>query len=430
MKTLPTHDQEGTMMDRLIRQHFKKGPLAAVCFSVDNFRWCNALHGLFIGDSILEEIAMRVKQVCSDKDVLIRQCNDEFIIILPESASTTSLHQEIQRIIRAVTRPLLIKENKIGITISTGVSLYPQDAKTTRDLLNKMYLAMNQAKWMGKNNIQYFTKKIGDRAHHENTIREQLYHALNRHEFFIAYQPIFDAKTLRIIAVEALLRWDNPVLGLMLPSAFIPFIEEMGLITSIGQWVLEEACQQAKRWQNGHHPIRICINISPQQIQPFKAQGGHRFIKAIEKALKKSGLSPELLELEITESHFMESNKLTLKTLNKIAALGIRLSCDDFGTGYSSFHRLQQVPFNTIKMDKSLIDHIHKKTVDIAIVSAIINVATQLKLQTVAEGVELAEQANILRGLGCHLIQGFYFEKPMSPDALNLILNQPPALER
>ena len=417
------------MIDHIINPHFKVGFLAVVCLAVDNFRWCNALYGILVGDCILQEIATRIKEACSDKDILIRQRSDEFIIILPERTSITNLHQEIRKMIRDVTLPFLINNNKIFITISTGVSIYPLDATSTDDLLRKMYLAMHQAKTMGKNNIQYFTPKMGDLAQHENTIREQLHHALKRHEFFIAYQPLYDCTSLELVAVEALLRWDNPVLGLMSPTDFIPYVEEMELITPIGQWVLEEACQQAQNWQAYGRNVRVCINISLRQFQPFKPQGGRQFIKIIEKSLKKSGLSPELLELEITESTLMQSSTLTLNALKKITSLGIRLSCDDFGTGYSSFHRLQQLPLNTIKIDKSLIDNIHKKTVDIAIVSAIIHIAKQLNLQTVAEGVEVTEQVQVLRDLGCNVIQGFYFEKPMSPDELHLILNHTPRLD-
>ena len=275
---------------------------------------------------------------------------------------------------------------------------------------------------MGKNNYQVFTKKIASKARITKKREHYLHDALQQGEFSLCYQPIISTKIDRIIAIESLLRWNHPKLGSVLPCDFIPIAEKTGLILTIGDWVLHASCIQAKQWQTADKPIRICVNLSPRQFQNRYSQKDSHLITSIEKALEESNLAPDLLELEITESVMIKNPTNCINTIKKLKKLGVRIACDDFGTGYCALNYLKYFPLDTIKIDKSFIDGITNNPVDLAIIRAIILLAKQLNINVVAEGVECNEQINLLKEIGCEIIQGYYYSKPVQSDKIDSIL--------
>lgn len=247
--------------------------------------------------------------------------------------------------------------------------------------------------------------------------------ALQRKELSLCYQPIIHTQDEEVIAIESLVRWNHPKLGAVLPCNFIPLAERTGLILAIGDWVLQSACLQAKYWQTANKPIRVCVNVSPRQLQTLDGEDDAYLFQSIEKALDESNLSPNLLEIEITESVMIKNPSSFMNTIKKLKNLGVRIACDDFGTGYSALNYLKYFPFDTIKIDKSFIDGITNNPVDMAIIRAIVFIANQLNINVVAEGVEYQDQIRALNEMGCDTIQGYYFSKPVQPDKISIILS-------
>ncbi|MDP3560425.1 MAG: bifunctional diguanylate cyclase/phosphodiesterase [Legionellaceae bacterium] len=401
-----------------------QNPIAILHIGVDNFKIINHLMGCQKGDLILHELSKIISKNTRKGDLLARKGGDEFFVVLHDYTSPMII-KRAKELLAALSQPFVLNEESIiQVTASMGISCAQPHADNVEELLNHADIALSQAKKMGKNNYQFFTEILGKEIHYRYQLQKDLPYALKRKELFICYQPQIDIKSRRIVGVEALLRWQHPTLGLILPSDFIPIAEETGQITTIGEWVLKSACLQAKSWQKPSYPLKISVNVSVKQLMENCSIGmRNRFLKVVESVLQDVALTPELLELEITEGVFMAASD-SRAIIKALSELGVSISCDDFGIGYSSFGRIKDLAFNALKIDSSLIQEISKKSVDLIIISSLIHMAQQLNIKTIAEGVETEEQYLILQELGCDMIQGYYFSAPLLPDEMDLLLEQ------
>jgi diguanylate cyclase (GGDEF)-like protein/PAS domain S-box-containing protein len=381
---------------------------------LDNFKLVNDSLGHNVGDELLKEVASRMVKCLRATDTVVRLGGDEFVIVLfDQSKETDAVLAMIKRIRAAIAAPMHIEGHEIKVTSSIGIASYPNDAEDANMLLANADAAMYRAKENGRDNFQFYTPELNLKAQEKLALQEALRHALHRSEFSLVYQPQVDLKTGAIFAVEALLRWNNPVLGTIPPSKFIPLAEENGLIVSIGEWVLREACRQNKAWQDaGLPPITVCVNISARQ---FKEKG---LVGVVTRALAASRLESKYLELELTESLIMQDAAWAVTVMKALQAFGIKLAIDDFGTGYSSLSALKTFPVARLKIDKSFIDHLPVNENDQAVVGAVISLGQQLKMRVIAEGVETDDQVAFLRRNNCDEIQGYHFSPPVSPDKI------------
>lgn len=322
----------------------------------------------------------------------------------PEDAAKIAQH--IQEALRA---PFNFDDQELFLTSSIGISLNPDDAKDAVTLLKSAGTALNRAKEMDGNNYQFYTSGRTTRALRQLVLENNLRPGLERDEFIIHYQPQVNIQSFQLVAMEALVRWEHPALGLLYPSEFIGLAEGNGLIVTIGEWVLRTACLQSKSWQDaGFDPLRIAVNLSARQFQ----QPG--LFELVAQVLKDTGLDPNFLELELTEGSIMKDPNQAIRKLHELKAMGIQISVDDFGTGYSSLNYLKRFPIDTLKVDQSFVRDINTDPDNEAIVSAIITLAHALKLNVIAEGVETQEQLESLRVLRCDEVQGFLFSQPLS----------------
>jgi diguanylate cyclase (GGDEF)-like protein len=380
-----------------------------VDIDLDRFKSINESIGHHAGDMAIIEVSNRLKAVVHNSDTVSRFGGDEFIVILqgemPENMRMEVLHQ----ILKTFESPILIDQQEIILNASIGIAIYPNDGKSADQMLRNADVAMRRAKDMHQNSFQFFTrfmnKRVTDRLKMETHLRKAL--ALN--EFTLDYQAKVNLKTNQIVGMEALIRWENEVLGFVSPQHFIPLAEETGLIIPIGEWVLKTACTQTMIWQqSGFDNLMLSVNLSARQ---FKQKNLAHNIKNI---VEETGLPANLLELELTESIIMNNVEHTMNVLNEIKTIGVKLSVDDFGTGYSSLSYLRNIPLDTIKIDKSFIDDIVTHTDHAPIVASIITLAKNLNLKVVAEGVETLEQVKYLSLRECDEIQGYYFSSPVN----------------
>mgnify|MGYP000892863459 CR=1 FL=1 len=315
-----------------------------------------------------------------------------------------------ERILAALAQPVLLQAREYYVTCSIGIATYPGDGADAQALLKNADVAMYRAKDLGKNNYQFFAKDMSAAAFEHLLMENSLRQALERSEFELHYQAQVELEQNRIIGLEALVRWNHPEHGLISPTRFIPLAEENGMIVPLGEWVLEQACCQARRWQQlGFPPVRVAVNLSPRQFQP------HSLVRAVRQALESSGLDPQWLELEITEGMIMRNAEEAIQIMSELKQMGVQLAIDDFGTGYSSLYNLKRFPIHNLKIDRSFVNDIHDDMNDAAITKTIIGLAHSMQLRVVAEGVETEHQAEWLRQRGCDQAQGFLYAKPMSP---------------
>jgi diguanylate cyclase (GGDEF)-like protein len=373
---------------------------------LDRFKTINDSLGHQIGDQLLDAVAKRMQQSLRDADTISRLGGDEFIVLLPGTDATGAAHVA-QKVLRAAAEPHIVGTYQLNITPSIGISLYPDDGDTAATLIKNADTAMYDAKAHGRNGYKFFTQSMNvavvERLHLESGLRE----ALSKEQFMLEYQPQIDIRSGKIIGAEALLRWRHPELGVIAPGRFIPIAEDTGLIVPIGQWVLFEACRQNRAWQTqGLAHIPVAVNISSQQFRTHLAD-------TIVKILDQTGLDARYLELELTEGVVMHSTEMTLSTLRSLRAMGVAISIDDFGTGYSSLSYLKRFPINKLKIDRSFTRDIIVDPDDRAIATAIISMSHNLRLRVIAEGVETAEQLQVLREQGCDEAQGYFFSRPL-----------------
>lgn len=382
---------------------------AAVLFlDLDDFKKANDSLGHEIGDKLLVESAARLQQVLRKEDTVGRLGGDEFIILLRGLTEHHNALAIAENLLKAFREPFKIGGRELILTMSIGVAVYPKNGRCASDLLRNADTAMYQAKALGRNTYSFFTKEMNTCMQRRFEIEEQMHGALERNEFELHYQAQFNAKNENIIGAEALLRWHNPKLGHVAPDEFIPIAEHTGLIVPIGQFVMKQALGFLAQWQSAdQQQYTIAVNLSPRQ---FRDAGLLNFIK---KSLSESNISSKYLELEITEGVLMSGQSYIHHALEQINELGIKLSMDDFGTGYSSLSYLRQYPFDVLKIDRSFINGITSNKADYNLVKATIAMSHSLGLTVIAEGVETAEQLQVLNKLKCDFIQGYYFSKPI-----------------
>jgi diguanylate cyclase (GGDEF)-like protein/PAS domain S-box-containing protein len=391
--------------------------LAVMFIDLDRFKLINDTLGHDAGDELLKAMSKQLKECLRSSDVLARLGGDEFVVLLPETGESEEVASVARKMLSAAARPILISGQEYRVTASIGISMYPLDAENEQTLMKHADSAMYLAKDEGKNNFQFYSANIKSQSGASLAMESHLRRALEQSEFTVHYQAKVDLRTRTITGVEALLRWQNPALGLVSPAQFIPLAEETGLILPIGKWVLEAACAQNMYWQRqGLAPVCMAVNLSPRQF------ADECLLANIARALQETGMKPELLELEITESMVILDPERAIRMLNQIKDMGVRLAIDDFGTGYSSLAQLKRFPVNTLKIDRSFIRDLPGDAEDRAITEAIITMGKTLGLTVVAEGVETQEQETFLRGLACDQTQGYYFSKPIDADKVAELL--------
>jgi diguanylate cyclase (GGDEF)-like protein/PAS domain S-box-containing protein len=388
-----------------------KKQLAVLFIDLDRFKIINDSLGHEAGDRMLQEIANRFRQLLRAVDIVGRLGGDEFIILIEDVNELSQVATLAHKILTTTIKPAVIMGEECRVTASIGISVYPTDGQDEQSLMKNADIAMYFAKEEGKNNYQFYSENIHSIANERLSIETNLRRALERHELSLAYQAKVNFKTRMITGVEALLRWDNPYLGSITPTQLIPVAEETGMIVPIGRWVMRTACAQNVAWQNqGLPPICMAVNLSLRQLTD------EQLLDDIKATLEETGMAPDLLELEITESMVMHNPARMITVLNKIKEMGIRLAIDDFGTGYSSLAQIKNYPVNTLKVDRSFIRNLPFDSENKAITEAIIIMGKNLSLTVVAEGVETKEEENFLRQHVCDEMQGFYFSKPIAPD--------------
>lgn len=411
LTTLPNRIAlQSTMAHAVAKGRSRNTLIALLLLDLDHFKGFNDTLGPGMGDRILFEVAGRLKESVQEKDTVSRQSGDEFAILINDCGNVSMVALIAERLMASIRRPLLLDGHDIALTACIGISIYPEDGDDVEALLKNADTALHAAKAVGRDSYRFFEAEmnsiIGERLRMEHDLRQ----ALAKRELFLDYQPQYDTRDGRMLGVEALLRWRHPQHGLISPASFIPIAEETGLIVSIGEWVLDEACRQNAAWlAAGCGPLVVAVNLSALQItQPGLSA-------TVSAALRRHALPPELLELEITESVLMRDTDRALAVLSELRQIGIKVSIDDFGTGYSSLNYLKRLPLDKLKIDQSFVRDLPRDANDVAITQAIIAISSKLGLAVIAEGVETREQFEFLRSNGCDQIQGFYFSRPRPP---------------
>jgi diguanylate cyclase (GGDEF)-like protein len=393
------------------------GKMAIIFFDLDRFKVINDTLGHNVGDKLLQYLSQKLKVYVKEKDLVARFGGDEFIILLPNIAHIDEAAFFAKGIRDLLKEPFILGDQELLVTASVGISLYPNDGTDAETLLKNADIAMYRSKEKGGNSYHYYHPEMNKRSLHRLSLEINLRKALERNEFQVYYQPIVDLNNQQIIGMEALIRWFHPEWGLVSPSDFIPLAEEAGLIIPIGNWVLRQACRQNEKWRTmGLPPLQVSVNISAIQ---FHLQ---QFVQIVEDALEETGLDPRLLCLEITENVAMTNVPYIIETMQKLRSLGVFISIDDFGTGYSSFSYLKRFRVHTLKIDQSFISDITTDEENAAIVTALIAMARQLKIKSLAEGVETKEQLDFLIRQGCDEIQGYVFSRPVPADEFEKLL--------
>lgn len=392
--------------------------IALLALNLDNFKFLNDSLGYASGDKLLGLFAERLKGCLHETDTICRHGGDEFIILLNNMHDDDSINYMVDMLLTEVSSPFTFSGNNISTSCSIGVAVYPTDGNDFEKLFGRARKAMSHAKEEGRNTARFFTEKLNTDSLHYLNIAYGLREALAQHQFELHYQPQISLKNAQVIGAEALIRWHHPQNGLQPPAQFISIAEQTGLIVEMGEWIIEEACRQAMEWQkNGLPPLSMAVNVSAVQFR----RGN--LAKVIIKALEKSGLAPQLLELELTESIFMEDIDHLLAQLDALKKLGVKLAIDDFGTGYSNLAYLKKFRINRLKIDQSFVRDINTDPNDAAIVRAIVQMAHTLNLDVIAEGVEDECMLRHLRESGCDEVQGYLFSKPLPAQAFEDFIN-------
>jgi diguanylate cyclase (GGDEF)-like protein len=383
--------------------------IAILLIELDRFKTINDSLGHSVGDRVLCEITERLLGTVRKSDTFARLGGDEFLLLINDVGQVASIVTMAQRLLLDIDQPIRIDSFRVQVTASLGVCLFPDDALDTEGLLKCADVAMYRAKEMGRNNYQFYTPDMNARAHEFLEMENDLRRALDEDQFLLHYQPQVDMVTGQLMGVEALLRWQHPQKGVIPPGDFIPLAEQTGLIIPIGAWVLRTACAQSRAWQEaGHPPITMAVNISMRQFLRSD------LVAEITRTLESTGLAPQLLEVEITESMLMSNFDNSLATLQELSAMEIRIAIDDFGSGFSSLSHLKHFPLNRLKIDRSFVRDIGDDPQSRAIAGSIVSLAWNLGLDPIAEGVETDEQRDILCELGCRQAQGFLFARPLT----------------
>ena len=417
LTNLPNRVQLEENLTQAIKFAKRHGSKIGLLFiDLDRFKLVNDSLGHGVGDQLLQAVAQRLLTSIRSADTVSRQGGDEFIVLLTDIDYSDELVASVEKIHRIVTEPYVVAQHTLHIGASIGISIYPDDGADNATLIKHADAAMYAAKEGGRDGYAFFEKAMNDRAVTRHQFEVSLRDAIVRKEFILHYQAQFDLKTGNITGAEALIRWRHPVNGLLYPAGFVSFAQECGVMLPIGRWVLREACEQGRRWEESGLAIDvIAVNISAPE---FECKD---FLDYVLSVLRDTGLSPHRLELELTESVMMRNCEATVQKLNALRALGIRIAIDDFGTGYSSLSYLKRFPIDALKIDQSFIGDIRDGADDV-LVDAVINIGNRMKHQVIAEGIETAEQLDFFRAHQCTSGQGFHLSKPISAEEFTHIL--------
>ena len=409
------------LLDRLTQAieltHRQGKQLAVMFLDLDRFKYINDSLGHKIGDELLQSIAHRLVSCVRNSDTVSRQGGDEFVLLLPSIEHAEEAGVCAQKILTAFTLPHLIDRHNLHISVSIGVSIYPDDGMDAETLIKSADIAMYHAKESGRENFKFFKQEMNDRAVLRQSIEASLRLALEREEFVLHYQPKVNLRTGTIVGCEALIRWQHPEHGLLPPQQFVSIAEDCGLILPIGRWVLREACLQALAWRRaGLAPIVVAVNTSALELRSMD------FLENIRATLTETGMEPCYLEIELTESVLMQDAESSNSALIALHNLGTKLSLDDFGTGYSSLSYLRRFPIDTLKIDQSFVNHITNNKDDATIVCSVVSLGKSLNKRVIAEGVETKEQYAFLLAQECDEGQGFFLGRPVVAAALATML--------
>ncbi len=403
------------MFDRLgqavVRARDSSRHAALMTIEIDNFKKIDETLGHEVADGLLQAVGQRLEECISSVETVSRLGGGEFAIILPDMESAFQARTVARNVRKQLAEPFFFDDHELFTTISIGITVCPVDGDDSGILLRNAKVAMEKAKEDGRNNYRFFSQKMNKEAMERLSLETDLRRTLEREELVLFYQPIVEAATNKVVSAEALLRWQHPERGLVPTEQFISVAEETGLIVPIGEWVLRTACKQAVQMQQSGFPeVGIAVNASPEQVWSGTLVG------LIREALDESGLKPEHLDLEVTESVCMDDMPQTVATLDQLKAMGVRISIDDFGTGYSSLSYLKRYPFHTLKIDRAFVGELPSNLDDVALVEAVLVMAKRLGLQVLAEGVETEEQRQYLTSRQCDLLQGYFFSRPLPFD--------------
>ena len=394
--------------------------LAILLLDLDRFKVINDTLGHSIGDNLLQSVAQRLKSTVRNTDTVSRLGGDEFVLLLSEVGQDDSLALKLSKIHDIVTAPYRVAGHDLHVGASIGVSIFPDNGDDSATLIRNADTAMYYAKKIGRNKVQFFLPEMGARDAARQDVEIGLHQALKKGEFVLHYQAQFDLENWKISGVEALIRWNHPIKGLISPAGFISIAEECGVIVQMGRWVLREACRQAKSWLEAGLPFNvIAVNISALEFE------SKEFLQNVQSALRETGLAPNRLELELTETALMKNIDIAAVTLHKLRSMGVSISIDDFGTGYSSLSYLKKFPIDTMKIDQSFVRDISKKDDDI-LLNAVIGIGKSLRHRVIAEGVENSTQLDFLRENECTAVQGFYMNIPMAAAEFSEFLKESP----
>ena len=392
-------------------------PLALMYMDLDRFKHINDSLGHTVGDQLLQSVARRLMECVRQSDTVSRQGGDEFVLLLPLIEHAEDAALAAQKMLAALTQSHHVAGHDLHISVSIGISIYPDDGRDAQTLIKCADTAMYYAKESGRNNYKFFEPEMNARAVQRQIIEASLRRALEAQEFVLFYQPKINLESGTIVGVEALIRWQHPERGLLSPAEFVSIAEDCGLILPIGRWVLREACRQGQAWRlEGLPPITVAVNTSALE---FRAKD---FLANLRSTLTETGLEPRYLELELTESVLMRDAESADSVLHALAEMGVKLAIDDFGTGYSSLSYLRRFPIDALKIDQSFVKHMSGNPDDATIVSAVISMGKSLKQRVIAEGVETPEQYGFLRAQQCDEGQGFYFGRPVPAKSLATML--------
>jgi diguanylate cyclase (GGDEF)-like protein len=397
--------------------HQRGSGLAVLFIDLDRFKKVNDSLGHAAGNQLLQLVAKRLTHCVRECDTVARMGGDEFTILMPEFESESDAVTVARKVLDVFREPFQLGKRQLYVTASIGVAVYPRDGDSAETMMKNADAAMYAAKERGRDTFHVYTPVLNALAHEKLDLESGLHQAIERGELVLHYQPKVAVQTGRVEGVEALVRWRHPELGLLGPDRFIPLAEETGLIVPLGEWVLQTACAQAAEWvEAGYPPIQMAVNLSARQ---FQLQSVPEMVAA---ALRRTGLDPNLLELELTESLALQGDDSTRETLEELVAMGVRCAVDDFGVGFSNFGYLDTLPIHEIKIDKTFVAKIGEDSEQPALVVGIIALGRGLGLKVVAEGVENRRQLDVLRALECDTIQGFFFSRPLPADELATLL--------
>jgi diguanylate cyclase (GGDEF)-like protein len=395
----------------LVRSRRAETPIAVVFIDLDNFKYVNDTYGHGVGDRLLRAVAARLSSVVRETDTLGRLGGDEFVVIAEGLSLLAGPELIAQRILEVFRAPVAIDgigQTPVTVTASVGVAV--GERPVAEELLRDADIAMYQAKWAGRGGYMLFDRKMGLAAERRLTLEMELREAIREDQFFLMYQPFFDLERMSTTGVEALVRWQHPTRGVVLPDDFIPLLEEIGLITTLGPKILDMACRQGRAWHDAGHPINVAVNVSARQLERDD------FVDELRRTLVANGFAPDHLIVEVTETGLMRDSQGSARRLAALKALGVQIAIDDFGTGYSSLDHLRQFPVDTLKIDQSFVARMLRDPEGVTLIQTLVQLGDALGIETLAEGIESAQQLAQLQTQHCNSGQGFFYAQPLARD--------------